>query len=788
MRKRRYAIKRVCSVVLTVSLLSGCQWGGNRGEETPVLDTTGKAEAAGAAMLSGNLPDGDGELETTGFQAESYEPADWMQGGFQMPQVWQGYRESVCVNTYVLDIPEPDFEYTEKYIQQYTSLGGDFYVLDKYGPGGGEEEDPGERYQLYWLDGDTGESRVVTPYWEGLGTEERIQEINAVGDHLLALLCADTEGKYRRILWDLESGETDICDMTRAMELGVSFFHFWMDARGSVYALSLTDGYLYVFGEKDVAGEGEMLYKIQAENPTSTGIYCRMADGTPLVHMDGKLVYLDVDAGEARELAQVGGFCFYEGCIDERGNFYQVWNPQINVWNPATGDYNFMLDLRDYGLASRGKFQGIQIGVNRAGELMVLTENEDKLMVYCFGSGKGETEGTLRLANLWLHDSSMKSAANAYSAQNPDCQVSYETDWENGEGFYERVMAQMAVGKGPDLLFVSTQDMERLNTRGLLADLSEVLEEETGRQLFCGVTTAGLRDGRLLGLPAGVSGVSMITVDGNWQGDGWTLEEIVELWRQRRKQGASRFLPPRWSQEEMLDFLVLQNMADSPFLDWENHTCDFGGDLFRQVLEMIGEVPVREHKNLDMEEENEIARQVMDGTYLADVVYGGSIAQYASIMERYEGEARLVGLPAETGDGNMLTCYGFIVVNAGTEHWEEAADFLRFIYDRRFQSQYPGGLLRRDVLRESVVLSDEDGKYETDQLTGISLPLKKDGGSYVEDYLAFMDSCRAEPRSAEAVKNIMREEAGGFFQNIQSLENTVRAIQNRVQLYLNENS
>lgn len=105
MRKRRYAIKRVCSVVLTVPLLSGCQWGGNRGEGAPVLDTTGKAESAGAAMLSGNLPESDGELEITGFQAESYEPADWMQGGFQMPQVWQGYRESVCVNTYVLDIP-----------------------------------------------------------------------------------------------------------------------------------------------------------------------------------------------------------------------------------------------------------------------------------------------------------------------------------------------------------------------------------------------------------------------------------------------------------------------------------------------------------------------------------------------------------------------------------------------------------------------------------------------------------------------------------------------------------
>lgn len=50
-----------------------------------------------------------------------------------------------------------------------------------------------------------------------------------------------------------------------------------------------------------------------------------------------------------------------------------------------------------------------------------------------------------------------------------------------------------------------------------------------------------------------------------------------------------------------------------------------------------------------------------------------------------------------------------------------------------------------------------------------------------------MDKCRAETRSTEDIVNIIREETGGYFQNIQDLDNTVRVIQNRVQLYLKEN-
>lgn len=772
-KKRMLAM--FCAGVLSLVLLAGCGVSG---------ETTESSE---------NPAVGDTTSEAENTQETPAEPVDWMQGGYQMPYGLDGNRGWVCVDSCVLDIPEPEFDYTAVDVEtdSCTSLGSSFYVLRHYVLET-EEGEKSRRHRLYWLD-ESGESHWADPFWGEAASEGEIiiQGINAVGDGQLAVLFVPFRtDNYRVLFWNLESGESHIVDLFQA---GVSLEFVrssWFDADGYIYvpgksAAIPEGGSLYVLGEKDTPGQAELLRTIEVENLGNLSLYSRMSDGTPLVCMDHKLVYVNMVSGEEQELATLTNSVGDTAYIDEMGNMYFTFSKTANLWNPVAKKFEILADIASYGYDDRKKQSCI--GMSKTGKLMVMTEKQGKIVIYCFGPAEEETGGTLRLANLWYNDSDVKSAAVAYSMQHPDGRITYEADWGNQDGFYERIMAQMAVGQGPDLLFVHGEDMDRLNARGLLADLTDVLDGETRSQLFSGVMTAGLRDGKLVGLPAAVSGRSMLTVDANWQGNNWTIAEVAELWRQRKGQGAWRFLPQRWSQEEMLEYLLLADMANSPFIDWENHRCDFDNDLFRQMLEMIGERSVLDHTNLDIEEEYETAQQVMDGVYLADVVYGGSIFQYVAKMEYYKGESHFVGFPTESGNGNMLTCYGFVVVNTRTEHWEEVADFLRLMYSKEFQTDNPEYLLRKDVLREGMAPDDQTEGYEIFTLTGMRVPLKKDGSSYVEDYIAFMDKCRAETRSTEEIVNIIREETSGYFQNIQNLDNTVRLIQSRVQLYLKEN-
>lgn len=714
------------------------------------------------------------------------EPVDWTRGGYEMPRKLGGDLNWKCLDSRRLEIPEPDFDYIQAQadFDRCDSYGSDFYVLREYELGEGENT----KFRLYWLDGKTRESHCAVPFWEETHPELWISEISAVGEHQLMALGYTREEVQQAFLlsWNLDSGEGSMLELTQAEAQVGEWYEFWGDGDGHAYLAGCSDTpAIYVLGEGETPGQAEVLHTL----PSQTGecsmyLYSRLPDGTPLMSLDKKVQSLDVDSGALKELATLTSVTMQTGCVNDSGVIYMMWDAQAVLWDAAAGELNCIAQLGEYGYKGTGAHGCI--GIDESGSLMAMTEKDGQIDILYFGP-REETEGTLRMANLWFYGGDVESAVIAWSVSHPDCQIAYEQDTENQEGFFQRIMAQMTAGDGPDLLFVQAEDMERMNEKELLADLSAVLEEETRKQLFAGVLTAGERNGRLAGLPAGINGLGMITTEGNWQKDTWTLSEAAELWRERKGQGAWRFLPERWSQQEMLEYLVLTELANSPFIDWENHTCDFENDLFRQVLEMSAERNVREHTNLDIDQEFETAAKVADGVYLADVIYGGGISIYACLMEYYDGEARLVGIPTENGSGNVLKCYGFLVVNAKSEHLEEAMDFLRFYYGKEFQSGVERNVLRKDVLRERVVPDEAGGDSEIDTATNMTVPLKKDGTSYVDDYIVFMDSCRAELWGTEAVKAIIQEEAEVFFERSQTAEQAARNIQNRVQLYLEEN-
>lgn len=762
MRNKRL-MSAICIGTLAIGLLVGCRT--KQGREEPV----------------GSIGTDSTISATEGVQEETWEPTDWMQGGLQMPiEGARGHQNWGCLDTLVIEKPEPDFVFAEKTWSLYTGLGSRFYLMDKYIL---EQNEDRYGYLLYRIEGETKEVSMVEPFWEE-SEDLWIYDIEAVSDRELAVFCRQEENDYV-MFYDVEDRKSRVLDLNQAKELTQSYWREqWCDSQGHVYVLTedINDPYLYIFGEKDVPGQAQLLRTIELDEKGRTWLYSRLPDGTPLVLLGKKAVYIDMESGKDKELAAITAN--HPGIIDEQGIFYSNWNPEVKLWNPANGDFDHLISFKDYGIDYKKTV--ITLGINKAGELLALTEKEDKPVLYFFGPVR-EAEGTLRLANLWYHDLNVKSAATTYSIEHPDCQIAYESDWENAESFYERIMAQMVSDQGPDLLFVHMEDLDKLNAKGALADLADVLEDNTKEQLFAGVMTAGLRGEKLVGLPGGISGNSLVTVDGNWQGEAWTLEEAVQLWQQKKKQGARRFLPENLTQEEMLDYLVLSDMASMPFIDWEKNECDFDNDLFRQTLEMIGERQISEHRNLDVDEEYETARQVTDGVYLADAVWGASLIQYTSLMGYYNGNAHFAGFPTQDGNGNILGCYGFIVVNAKTQHWEEVADFLQYMYGKEFQSKDGRNLMRKDVLREALVPESNDDKYELDTITNMLIPLKKDGSSYVEDYIAFMDSCRAEYRDTEDIKKIIREEAGNYFNKTQSLDNAVKVIENRVQLYLDEN-
>lgn len=70
--------------------------------------------------------------------------------------------------------------------------------------------------------------------------------------------------------------------------------------------------------------------------------------------------------------------------------------------------------------------------------------------------------------------------------------------------------------------------------------------------------------------------------------------------------------------------------------------------------------------------------------------------------------------------------------------------------------------------------------------TNQELPDRYDKGAYLEEYLAFIERAVPRPAESDTLFDMVMEEADSYFSSDKSLDETVKTIQNRVQLYLDE--
>ena len=743
-------------------------------------------------------------VSESGPREQSESVTLWMKGGLTKPPYTQGTQNWTCFETWEPTLPEPDFEYIQTDRNDSAILGSNLFVLTSYLVGGNGEQ---PRQLLYWLDGNTRECRTVTPFWEEEGSALKVSALEAVADQKLAVWGTLSQGgdvKQCLILWDLSAGTgtvTDVSALSAARQGMVE--DQWCDAEGNIFLSALELGedgtnYIYrlhIYNDKNTPGWAEEIRVIDSDKWIK--LYCRLCDGTPLLILeDNAAVYFDAQTGELKELVTVrGGMSMDDdGIVDVNGVMFSrdPNSSSVQRWDPVSGTYDKLFNLKTYGV-NVDSSDSLAMGTDQAGQLMVLIQNGGKPTVSVFGPIKeGEqSEGLLSLTNIWYHDGNVKAAAVRYSTLHPECSINYFTGFEEDEGaFYDRTMMEVVSGKGSDLLFVHGEDMERLYQKGALADLTGIFDEDTCEQLISGVLESGTRDGKLIGVPADVAVITYMTVNEIWDQSSWTYEEAINLWQQYKDAGAICFQVDTHTRESLLENFLLKNLADSPFLDLEAGTCDFDNKLFRQALELIGSCQCSyESSSLAgvMDRRLEYAAQLKDGKYLVEDVLGDDVGQRSNTWEVYGEENCYPGYPSDSGKGNILKCYGYLVVNADTEHFEEAADFLRYYCSKDFQSngEMSNACLRKDVLREKYEV--QDGRIMEKSSGGI-FEEKPGGGSIIDDVMTYLDNCAPEPVGISEVTGIIKEEAAVYFQGTQDLDITVKNIQNRVQLYLDENS
>lgn len=568
-------------------------------------------------------------------------------------------------------------------------------------------------------------------------------------------------------------------------------------------------GYLYVIDQKKprvgvIDETGALVSTMELTLERSDVISCSMKTGDGAVIFETKgikgtdkvttLFWYDDKKGGISILGDIGsgGESASRRYMSQYEEIYYATGSSLVRWNWRTGVRERIFNFSENGINSNcyGKY----CVSTEDGQLFLLDTSEGTVQLYGFSETEPDYEGAIRIADILgsQGDGFIKSCAAGFSRKNPLYHVGYEL------ADHDRIINEIVSGEGPAMLIVNREDMETLYEKGVLADLSDVLPMETQEQIFGCVLEAGRIDGKLIGLGDSASGFTLYVSRDVWQKDTWSLEEFVDLAESREGELEALIVgqtPVNQTPSITFNSIVLMDLENSPFIDWEKGECYFDGSLFRRVLTLCmryGKQMDSNHNYMtDLDAFEDAAVQMLkNGQALAYYGNGiGSINMFSQEMAMFGDGFYSVGFPTEESSGAFCGINSFLVVNARVENIDKVYDFLRYCYDYDTQ-RTDSANVRKDVMRAFVGYNTYSGKwsYSVGGGTNIILKSKSNGDSWLEEYLECMDGCVPRPVKSWDVIRMIQEEVDYYFDGERDMEQTIDVLQRRVQLYLDEHN
>lgn len=363
----------------------------------------------------------------------------------------------------------------------------------------------------------------------------------------------------------------------------------------------------------------------------------------------------------------------------------------------------------------------------------------------------------------------------------------YNTD-VNGDdsAALSRLQTDIAKGDIPDVIVGNWSfDIQSFLSKDSLTDLNDMLRNDPeidSNDLAENILDACKYNGKLYCIPWSCSLSTLSVPDECIENDQMlTFDEFFTL--------ADRFkdMPLINSPRESLSrFLLTSYISEN--VDFEKSTCSFETDIFRKILDKLKECVPQEvyysEENMagkDGETVNQCLFNIKDRIYQQDI--------YFCLTEWDSPHAcrTVKGVPSSSGITSLIDINQYLCITNSCENKEEAWKFIKYstqITDK--QNTYSFGndgsisILRsknQDALKTNISNMSEDNY---DDYTQSDIDKLTKTASTIFDGKILADS------NYSGIYKIINEQSDKYYNNTQSLDETVSAIQSKVQLYLSE--
>ena len=403
---------------------------------------------------------------------------------------------------------------------------------------------------------------------------------------------------------------------------------------------------------------------------------------------------------------------------------------------------------------------------------------------------------------MWI-DSDIKRNIIKFNKTNTEYRIVVK---EYGKDDYEagqiQFGADLTTGNCPDVISLSSLDFAQYANKGIFEDLYPYMEQSGIKKedYVENVLEAYESDGKLYGIMPSFY-LSSTAVKKSLAGDktGWTLSEMLDLVDEVKPQ----YVMAYDSKESMLYYCIYQNIDE--FIDWESGACKFDGEEFIRALEFAAQFPSSEEA--DYNDREGLSSLLHSNKLLLMDTSISSVQEYQMMKGMFGEDITFIGSPSSDRKGNLIQpAGGSLAMSSKSKYKDGVWEFMKVLLEAEYQDSLVnehGGFgfpLRKESLEKQFEYDMTADYYEDADGNQVENP--KTTWGYDDFTIEIMaatqeeiDEIKALIASAEKVSenadqqiiNIITEETEPFFKGQKSAADVAGVIQNRVQIYVNEN-
>jgi len=403
----------------------------------------------------------------------------------------------------------------------------------------------------------------------------------------------------------------------------------------------------------------------------------------------------------------------------------------------------------------------------------------------------------LTLATIWM-GTELRNHVIEFNKTNPTYRIhvtdytefNTEDDWSAG---LTRLSTEIISGKVPDILDVSSLPFKQYVARGFLEDLYPFIDSdsEIGRSDFLeGVFRASEMDGGLyrvfpsFGINTLIGHPSVVGAN-----IGWNMDEFKAVLNANPQ--ADMPMGQWLTKDSFLQMAVMLGMDE--YVDWATGEVHFDTGGFAQLLEFANTFPADFDYSGEMGDYIDEYELIATGRQIMAQMWISEFTSLQRYIQMFGGDIVFKGFPTDSRNGNTLHVSSGLAITTSSSDKDGAWEFIRGILSKEYQLDYvtwnfPTNKAAFDEFAAEAMKEIENEYDHSYYMNGMMIEEKPLSQAELNQIMALIDSASGIMSYDEALWNIITEGASDFFNGRSSANDAARIIQNRVSIYIAEQS